>query len=555
MRDDRLPDSIFATALNRSQAIRNQTVTDAKRSAGYRQPMSSRTAPSLEVVSMTMRFGAFTALDCASMRVKPGAFHGLLGENGAGKSTLVKCVIGYQAPTAGDVLLDDKQVVFHSPRDAHAAGIGMVYQHFTLVQNMTVAENLVLVRDHVPAFIDWKAEQRALEAFMDKMPFRVPLSAAVSSLAAGEKQKLEILKQLYLGRKLLFLDEPTSVLTPSEADEVLGLLHAMTRRQELTVLIITHKFREVMAFCDEVSVLRRGKLVGSGKTQELGTAGMAELMVGNETLRKVAARTPAAPKPARLVIEKLEALNDSGVPSLRGLSVQVQPGEIVGVAGVSGNGQSALVEVLAGQRHKRAGKLEVAGSPYGARRSELRDKKVNILPEVPLDNTCVPGMSVSENMALRDFDLPPIRRRGGFVSQRALRAKAERLITRFGVKTPSPDTPIRYLSGGNVQRAVLARELSDACDVLIVANPCFGLDFAASAEIRAQLVDARNRGTAVLLISEDLDELMELSDRLCVMFEGAIVYETEPQATDTTTLGRYMAGHDHHHEPLAAQGG
>jgi simple sugar transport system ATP-binding protein len=500
-------------------------------------------APSLEVVNMTMRFGAFTALEAASMKVRAGAFHALLGENGAGKSTLVKCVIGYQRPTFGDVLLDNKQVVFGSPRDAHAAGIGMVYQHFTLVQNMTVAENLVLVRDHVPAFIDWKAEQRALEGFMDQMPFRVPLSAPVNTLAAGEKQKLEILKQLYLGRKLLILDEPTSVLTPSEADEVLGLLHALTREQKLTVLIITHKFREVMAFCDEVSVLRRGKLVGSGKTQELGTAGMAELMVGNETLRKAAERSATPAKPAKLVIEKLNAVNDSGLPTLRGTSVSVCPGEIVGVAGVSGNGQSALVEVLAGQRAKSSGKVEVDGTAYTAKRRELRDKKVNLLPEVPLDNTCVPGMSLCENMALRDFDLPPIRRRGGFVSQRAMRDKAERLITRFGVKTPSAATPIRHLSGGNVQRAVLARELCDACDVLIVANPCFGLDFAASAEIRAQLVDARNRGTAVLLISEDLDELMELSDRLCVMFEGAIVFETQPRDTDSMTLGRYMAGH------------
>jgi ABC-type uncharacterized transport system ATPase subunit len=493
---------------------------------------------------MTMRFGAFTALDSASMRVQPGAFHGLLGENGAGKSTLVKCVIGYQRATSGDVLLDDRRVQFHSPREAHAAGIGMVYQHFTLVQNMTVAENLVLVRDRLPAFIDWKAEQRALEGFMDRMPFRVRLSATVHTLAAGEKQKLEILKQLYLGRKLLFLDEPTSVLTPAEADEVLGMLHALTRQQQLTVLIITHKFREVLAFCDEVSVLRRGQLVGSGKVQDLGSAGMAELMVGNESVRKPAERrqSDAPQRAARLLIEDLRALSDSGVPALRGVTLRVHPGEIVGVAGVSGNGQSTLVEVLAGQREKSAGTVSVDGSRYGARRADLRKHKVNILPEVPLDNGCVPGMSVCENMALRDFDLAPIRRPGGFVSQQAMRAKAERLITRFGVKTPSATTPMRHLSGGNVQRAVLARELSDSCNVLIVANPCFGLDFSASAEIRAQLVDARNRGTAVLLISEDLDELLELSDRLCVMFEGSIVFETEPHATDSMTLGRYMAG-------------
>jgi simple sugar transport system ATP-binding protein len=500
-------------------------------------------APSLEIAGMSMQFGAFTALDSASMRVRAGAFHALLGENGAGKSTLVKCVIGYQRATSGDVLLNDKQVVFANPRAAHAAGIGMVYQHFTLVQNMTVAENLVLVRDHVPALIDWKAEQRALEAFMDKMPFRVRLNAPVHTLAAGEKQKLEILKQLYLGRKLLFLDEPTSVLTPSEADEVLGLLHAMTRKQELTVLIITHKFREVMGFCDQVSILRRGKLVGSGDAQQLGTAGMAALMVGDETLRTPAPRAQTTPKAPKLVVDALQAHNDSGLPALRGVSLNVAPGEIMGVAGVSGNGQSTLVEVLAGQRAKRAGSIAVDGTPYTATRSELREKRVNILPEVPLDNACVPNMSVGENMALRDFDLAPIRRRAGFMSQRALRDKAERLILRFNVKTPSPETPIRHLSGGNVQRAVLARELCDACDLLIVANPCFGLDFSASAEIRAQLVDARNRGTAVLLISEDLDELLELSDRLCVMFEGKIVFETEPRNTDSKTLGHYMAGH------------
>jgi len=268
-------------------------------------------APSLEIVAMTMRFGAFTALEDAAMKVQPGAFHALLGENGAGKSTLVKCVIGYQKPTTGDVLLNNKQVTFDSTKDAHAAGIGMVYQHFTLVQNMTVAENLVLVRDHVPAVIDWKAEHKALEAFMDTMPFRVPVKAPVSALSAGEKQKLEILKQLYLGRRLLFLDEPTSVLTPSEADEVLGLLHAMTRKQALTVLIITHKFREVTAFCDEVSVLRRGKLVGGGSVKALSTDEMAKLMVGAEPLRKPAARADVTAKAPRVVLSRLRALDDT----------------------------------------------------------------------------------------------------------------------------------------------------------------------------------------------------------------------------------------------------
>jgi ABC-type uncharacterized transport system ATPase subunit len=500
-------------------------------------------APSLEVIGMTMRFGAFTALEDAAMRVEPGSFHALLGENGAGKSTLVKCVIGYQKPSTGDIVLNEKQVTFNSTREAHAAGIGMVYQHFTLVQNMTVAENLVLVRDKVPTIVDWKAEIKALEQFMDSMPFRVPLNQPVHTLAAGEKQRLEILKQLYLGRRLLFLDEPTSVLTPDEANQVLGLLHEMTRKQQLTVLIITHRFREVTAFCDAVTVLRRGKTVGGGKVKDLSIDAMSKLMVGEEPLRSPVPRGAAERGKPRLVIEKLSASDDAGMDALRDVSLSVHSGEIVGVAGVSGNGQSELVEVLCGQRHKSAGSVKVSGVTYSAARSQMQKLKVHVLPELPLTNACVPNMSVSENIALRKFDQPPVKRGGWFVSMRAIREKAQLLIQRFGIKTPSPGTPIRNLSGGNIQRAVLARELSEPADVLVAANPCFGLDFAASADVRAEIVDARNRGAAVLLISEDLDELMELADRLCVMFEGSVVHETRPSLTDVAAIGRCMAGH------------
>jgi ABC-type uncharacterized transport system ATPase subunit len=499
--------------------------------------------PQLELIKLTKRFGDFTALDDVSMRVTPGSFHALLGENGAGKTTLVKCVIGYQTPTSGDVLLNDREVKFSSTREAHRAGIGMVYQRFTLVENMNVAENLVLVRDHVPSVVSWKAELAALESFMDKMPFRVPLLAPVHALSAGEKQKLEILKQLYLGRTLLFLDEPTSVLTPAEADQVLGLLHAMTRKQALTVLIITHKFREVTQFADHVSVLRRGAYAGGGPLSDFSVSELSRLMVGDEKLRKLAPRTAAKTDEHRLTITDLGADDDTGVPALRGLSLKVGAGEILGVAGVSGNGQRELVEVFAGQRKRTRGTIEVAGHAFEPTRERLRTLKVKVIPEVPLDNACVASMSVSENMALRDFDVAPIARRGGFMSRRRIDDKAEPLIRRFGVKTPSPTAAIRDLSGGNIQRAVLARELSEPSDVLIAVNPCFGLDFAASAEIRAQIVDARNRGTAVLLISEDLDELLELADRLTVIFDGAIVFETDPHETEATELGRYMAGH------------
>jgi len=509
--------------------------------APHHEPPES--APSLEVIDLTMRFGSFTALEGAQLDVNEGEFHALLGENGAGKSTFVKCVIGYQKPTSGQVVYARREVAFESTREAHALGIGMVYQQFTLVPNMTVAENLVLVRDHVPAIIDWKKELSELSDFMDRQPFQVPLTVPVRALSAGQKQKLEILKQLYLDRKLLFLDEPTSVLTPGEADEVLGLLHEKTRRKELTILIITHKFREVTQFCDAVTVLRRGKYAGSGKVDALTTDEMASMMIGSETLTKAAPRDTNVPRSPRLVIRDLHADDDTGARMLDGVSLTVNSGEIVGIAGVSGNGQLQLLECLAGQRPIAGGSIEVAGNAYQPVRRQIRANKLRILPEVPLLNACAPDMSVSDNMALPDFDVPPIARAGMFVSRGAVRDKATRLIAGFSVKTPSPASPIRNLSGGNVQRAVLARELSEACDVLITANPCFGLDFMATADIRAKLIDSRNSGAAVLLVSSDLDELLELSDRLCVMFDGRIVYETPIGEADVTTIGKHMAGH------------
>jgi ABC-type uncharacterized transport system ATPase subunit len=500
-------------------------------------------APSLEVIDLTMRFGDFVALEGAHLKVAPGEFHALLGENGAGKSTFVKCVIGYQQPTAGQVLYNGRETDFHSPRDAHAAGIGMVYQQFTLVPNMTVAENLVLVRSEIPPVIDWGKELAALRAFMDRQPFQVPLQTPVRSLSAGQKQKLEILKQLYLDRTLLFLDEPTSVLTPAEADEVLGLLHDKTRRGELTVLIITHKFREVTGYCDAVTVLRRGRWAGSGRVGELSTDEMAAMMIGAETLTAAAPRAATATRTPRLVIDGLCAAGDDGQPLLDALSLTVHSGEIVGIAGVSGNGQLQLVECLAGQRPIGGGQVTVGEQPYRPLRREIRAKKVRILPEVPLQNACAPNMSVSDNIAFSDFDVPPIAKARAFVSRAAVKDKARRLIARFAVKTPSPAAPIRTLSGGNVQRAILARELADPCDVLITADPCFGLDFMATADIRAKLIDSRNAGAAVLLVSSDLDELLEVSDRLCVMFDGKIVYETITAEADVTAVGKHMAGH------------
>src|ERR1700744_173912 len=299
----------------------------------------------VDAVAMTMRFGDFLALDNVELKVRPGTLHALLGENGAGKSTLVKCIMGYYHATQGDILVGDREQAIANPKDAHALGLGMVYQHFTLVPAMTVAENLVLARDDVPAIVDWAKEKKELEAFLSKMPFKVPLNARVSDISAGERQKCEILKQLYLKRRFLILDEPTSVLTPGEADEVLGMLRDMVVRGELTILMITHKFREVMAFADEVTILRRGKLAGKGLVKELTPDAMARTMIGAEALTIQPARSGEAGE-VRLEISKVCALDDAGAVAVNEVSLSVRGGEIVGIAGVSGNGQRQLVEVL-----------------------------------------------------------------------------------------------------------------------------------------------------------------------------------------------------------------
>ena len=498
---------------------------------------------SLEAIGMTKHFGPVAALDDVSLKVRAGSVHALLGENGAGKSTLVKCIMGYYQADRGEMLVNGQQEVISNPREAHELGIGMVYQHFTLVPNMTVAENLVLSRPHLPRVIDWKTELGTLDAFMEKMPFRIDPRAPVNGLSAGERQKVEILKQLYLENRILILDEPTSVLTPGEADEVLGLLCEMAHDGALSVVMITHKFREVMAFCDDVTVLRRGRKAGDGAVADLTTAQMAEMMIGAPELPRPADRTNSAAGETRVVIDGLTVNDDTGLPAVGNVSLDLRAGEIVGIAGVSGNGQRELVEALSGQREAECGAVSIHGDAYGATRAEMMRHKVFSLPEEPLRNGCVAEMTVAENLAFRNFDLPPFTQGGWLMRDGEIVAAARDLIERFNIKTPGPAAALGTLSGGNVQRTVLARELSGDVDILIVANPCFGLDFAAVSDIRSQIMAARNGGAAVLLVSEDLDELFELADRIVVMLDGEFVFETPIAAADVQIIGQHMAGH------------
>jgi ABC-type uncharacterized transport system ATPase subunit len=534
---------------------------------------AATSALALETYQLTKRFGSFIAMDSVTMKIEPGTVHALLGENGAGKSTLVKCIAGFQHPEEGSILIDGREQDIANPVVARALGIGMVYQHFTLAPGMTVAENLLMAADHVPFMIDWTAKRAELTAFLATTPFSLDLDACPSELAAGEKQKLELLKQLYLKPRLLILDEPTSVLTPQEADEVLGHVREFARSGKCTVIIITHKFREVMAYADHVTVLRRGKAVFHGRVADTTPAMLAHAMMG-EVVAPAQAKLASQPNgtpttaqpgtfpsgtgaaalgaytPLALEVQALTAFGDRGTLALHGVSLAVRPGEILGVAGVSGNGQRELVEALVGQRTRLSGQVRVMGQPYAATRAENRTLKVRSLPEEPLRNACVGVLSVAENMALRDFDQAPLARKG-LLRMGAWRARARAWINEYGIKTQGENALIGSLSGGNVQRAVLARELAGNINVLIAANPVFGLDFAAVEEIHTRLRQVRARGTGVLLISEDLDELLELCDRIVVMSDGRIVHEVSAAHADRKVLGAYMGGGTHHesHRP------
>jgi ABC-type uncharacterized transport system ATPase subunit len=533
-------------------------------------PMQPKTgALALSTYQLTKRFGSFVALDAVSIDVRPGTVHALLGENGAGKSTLVKAVVGYHQPEDGAVLVDGREYAITSPVVARQLGIGMVYQHFTVVPGMTVAENLLLAKGDLPAIVPWRMARQELADFLATTPFKLDLDARPMDLSAGEKQKLEILKQLYLKPRLLILDEPTSVLTPQEADEVLGLLRDRAHAGDVSIIMITHKFREVMDVADDVSVLRRGQLMCTGRVANTSPAALAAAMVGEASTGSSHHRpdpaqmaealslptTPTLVEPIsstepRLCVKALSVLGDRGEMAVKALSLSVHPGEILGIAGVSGNGQRELMEALVGQRNRESGEVWIKGERYLAKRSQNQRLNVRSLPEEPLRNACVGDLSVAMNIGLRRFDQAPAAR-GGWLRPAMLREQAKALIAEYRVKTQGENAPIKSLSGGNVQRAVLARELDGEVDVLLVSNPVFGLDFAAVAEIHARLRQVRDQGGAVLLVSEDLDELLSLADRIVVISEGQLVYECVAAQADRRVLGAHMAGGHHDEAPAA----
>ena len=508
--------------------------------------MSTRQPALVEVRGASKRFGAVHALDGVDLIVRPGTFHAVIGENGAGKSTLAKCAMGIYPLDAGEIRVNGRAIT--TPSEARHAGIGMVFQQFNLIPSMTVAENLLLAREDLPALLNWRRQLAQLRKFLDKAPFSIALESRIAHLAAGQKQKVEILKQLYLETKVLILDEPTSVLTPEESDEVMSVLSAMVKAGDLSVVLISHRFREVMDFADTVSVLRGGKLVATLPVMDTNPAHLAELMMGASQVPEPAHKTEFVTAEAALEVRGLTVRGDTGLVAVNQVSLHVNCGEILGIAGVSGNGQRELVHAIAGQRKIEDGEIRAFGSAFHPTSAGIRKAGLISLPEEPLESATVPSMSVAQNMALRSFDQSPLSKWGWLLNRRAIRDAAQSIIRIFSVRPPSPDILVRNLSGGNLRKAVLGRDLiAGQAKILVVANPTMGLDFMATEFVHNRLIELRNRGGALLLVSEDLDELVKLADRIMVMSAGVIAHETLASELDRAVIGSHFGGHHGKH--------
>ena len=491
--------------------------------------------PAVELRGITKRFGDLVANDRVDLSVARGEVHALLGENGAGKSTLMRILYGLTRADAGTVLVDGEPVAIHSPKDAIAAGIGMVTQHFALVRPMTVAENVVLGRtDGVRVRLE--AAQARVAAAAERFGIRVDPLARVGDLSVGEQQRVEILKALSRDCRVLILDEPTAVLVPQEVDALFATLRRLCD-DGIAVVFISHKLNEIRAISARVTVLRRGVVVGTRVTGEIDDRELASLMVGRATVG-VRRRAGSVAGAAVLRVAGLSALGRQGLPALREATFDVREGEILGVAGVSGNGQTELVDVLCGVRRASAGSVAVGGADLtGAAPARVVAAGVGRIPE-DRHAAVVSELSVAHNLALEHLSEF---RRGPQLDNRRLREHAETLIERFTIKA-RPEDPIGTLSGGNLQKVILARVLSREPKLLVVSQPTRGLDVAATEYVRQQLLEQRDRGAGVLLVSEDLDELLVLADRLIVLYEGRIVGELAAGEADPGRLGLLMAG-------------
>jgi simple sugar transport system ATP-binding protein len=496
--------------------------------------------PALEAIGIVKRFPGVLANDHVDFELRTAEIHALLGENGAGKSTLMNILAGLYRPDEGEVRLDGRIVSFGSPRDAIDAGLGMVHQHFTLVPSQSVTENILLGLKRPRFLLDARRSEAEVSRLAGEFGLRVHPRAKVWQLSVGEQQRVEILKLLYRGAQILILDEPTAVLAPQEAEDLFQTLKAMTAAGR-SVVFISHKLNEVVAIADRVTVMRRGRVTAAGRSAEGVTKrDLARLMVGRD-LFGLYDRTPFRPGDVLLSATDVEAESDRGLPALRGVSLEVRAGEIVGIAAVAGNGQTELAEVITGLRPCsgviRVGKETVSNRPP-------RDAIQAGVAHVPEDRTGVgsaPNLSVSDNLIMKRFRVPPVSR-GWLIDDGRTRTLAEALKEEYSIAAPSVDTRARLLSGGNLQRLILAREIETEPSLMVAVQPTRGLDVGAIETAHRLLLERRDRGAGILLISEDLDEILALADRVDVMYEGRIVGSFDAESADVHEIGLLMTG-------------
>jgi general nucleoside transport system ATP-binding protein len=501
---------------------------------------ASATQPVLELHGITKQFPGVLANDHVSFDLVPGEVHALLGENGAGKSTLMNIVYGLYRPDEGEVVLKGKPVHFSSSKDAIRSGIGMVHQHFMLIPVMTVAENIILAEEPTHAgLLDQDAAEKRVKELADSFNFAIDPHTRIENLSVGQQQRVEILKALYRKADILILDEPTAVLTPQEAVELFGILRTLTR-EGLAIIFISHKLNEVLDIADRVTVLRRGKKIDTVPSEGATREGLARLMVGREVLLRVD-KTPSKPAEPLLTVEGLTVLDDRELEAVRDVSFDVRAGEIVGIAGVDGNGQTELIDAVTGLRRSQAGRVTVAGKEItneGAR--EALDAGLGHIPEDRHRRGLVLDFTLAENIALHDYNEPPDSRFGWLYPGRLI-ARARRLLQAFDVRGGGPLTRAAALSGGNQQKVVVAREVERDPRVLLAAQPTRGLDVGAIEFVHRRLVEERDQGRAILLVSLELDEILSLADRILVMYEGRIVGEYGPDVS-AEELGIAMTG-------------
>jgi len=499
-------------------------------------------ALAVEMRGITKAWPGVVANNGVDLSVRAGEIHALVGENGAGKSTLMNILYGLIRPDAGEILLGGAPTRIAGARDAIAHGIGMVHQHFMLIPVFSVGENVMLGREPVTggAFYDHARARREIEKLTQRYGLALDPDARTGDLPVGLQQRVEIVKVLYRGADILILDEPTGVLTPQESAELFGVLRDLVKNGK-TIIFISHKLREVLEISDRITVMRRGKVVGHLVTKDTNEQEIATMMVGRAVLLRVD-KKPAKPGPAALHIENLTARSDQGLPALRDVSLDLHQGEILGIAGVEGNGQSELVEVLAGTRHATGGRIMLGDrdvTAFDARAD--RDLGIAHIPEDRRGAGLVLNFSIADNMVLGRQRAPAFSWRGVVLRLGAIGEWAQRLVKEFDIRAPGIGTAARALSGGNQQKIIVAREMASRPRVLLAAQPTRGVDIGAIEFIHRQLVAERDEGTAVLLVSAELDEIRSLSDRIAIIYEGRIV-SIEPADTPEERLGLLMTG-------------